>query len=659
MTNIKYRDGVGIEKVMLHPRTRPINPATFIDKMKERILDLQPEFKFGSAMEKAFETYCAVYNDVTHNNKIGGKNPIRFAIPAPTGSGKSVSSQLYLSMIPKLGYSGLLVVSKVREAIEAVKAINKLAGEEVAVCSYSTKGKYKTCPQHREIDGLRQYPIVVITHRMFTIKSHATSGLHRFNTYENKNRQCIIIDEKINFQETVYLLSSDVKKLMGYVELPLWPEAEEILMKLITFDPDKTKFKSLKLHKDLGVLKAVSASILNGNGYVGKEIDREINPEADGKRRVMVTGILDKIIYICSDARNRISKIRGSVRFSRTEDITNRFGSVAILDATMHEDMVCDAHSLNREDIRNINFSGTIRNYQNATLHICHDKARRQSRDAMYKGITKQQQKILVREYLEELYAIAGTGNLLAIIFKELRELFIAECNNDKIQFCHWGQHDSRNDLSHHTKVAIVGWNRIDPEKFKDDIHIIAKKGRKYIPIGEDEKTDAYAMQLGHVVSSAIQAFNRSASRVAVDTQGNCIKVDWYMFDDGSQASPFADIENALPGLVIKQWAPIKASNIAVPVSKADARNKRMVHWMANDRAGENVLFKDLAERFGLETNTIIKLLRKNEKFISLLKKNGIQFITKKGRYGGSYFVVPEMIISQETRDTTVSEIMG
>jgi len=55
-----------------------------------------------------------------------------------------------------------------------------------------------------------------------------------------------------------------------------------------------------------------------------------------------------------------------------------------------------------------------------------------------------------------------------------------------------------------------------------------------------------------------------------------------------------------------------------------------------------NVPFKELAEYFDVTPDAVRKLVRNSKPFIKLLKDSNIQIITKKGRYGGSFFVVPE-----------------
>jgi len=585
MSNIKYRRNIGIESIGIPTRVSPIILKQFSGLLKQRLLHLEPRFKFSSAMDLAFETYCSVYNDVIFHNRNNSK-PIRFLLAAPTGAAKSVSSQLYLSQLPALGYSGLLILSKVKEAIAAVDTINVIAGKPVAACSYSTRGNHKHCPQRVDVKELKKYPIIVITHKMFSIQSRTQASIDKFRLYDNRQRDCVVIDEKISFQETISFTTKNISQLIGYVDHPVWQNVEKALDKLIAFNPCKTDLKSLKLHKDIGVLNHAMNIITSGDGVVAQEIDRKLNPDADRARRKAVATILDKVIYFANGHNSKVDGVKGKVRFSKTEDLTNRFGTLAILDATLHEDMIADAHNLNRSDIREIMLPDNIRNYQNATLHILHDKARMQSiRFMVKKNKEPDQRRALVLEYLEELYAIAEDGKLLVIVFKALEETFKKECKNDLVQFIHWGEHDSRNDLSHHTKVALLGWNRLPINKFIDDIDGITEDSGDYVAIGDNKNTDAQALQLGHIVSSTIQALNRSASRVCIDKYGNCHKVNWYAVDDGSDDSPFEDIVASLPGVTVKEWEPAKATCISTAPKDTD-RDERMVKWLLTNHTG-------------------------------------------------------------------------
>ena len=188
------------------PILKPINPHDFADLMEIRIKFLNPGFHCGGKIRDGFIQYCLVYNDCVNLNSKGKST--QFIIPAATGSGKTVSATLYLCQIAKMGMSGLLVVSEVSVAIEAAEIINSLAGIEVAGVYYSISDKN---PLHELWHDINDLPrITIITHAMLIQRSDSGKDIEVLRTYNGKQRDIVIIDERIDLIKRISFGTNEI-----------------------------------------------------------------------------------------------------------------------------------------------------------------------------------------------------------------------------------------------------------------------------------------------------------------------------------------------------------------------------------------------------------------------------------------------------------------
>jgi len=607
MNNKSYRNQTCVKHININEVVEPVDPPTFSDFVRDRILDLQPAFVFPEPMLKSFRIMCSAYNEATLRN-IYNREPSRILIPSPTGAGKSVSARAYLSLAGKFNYSGLLVVPKVREAIDAVKDINKLAGNDISSCTYSISKDHPDCPERCSPDMAHQHRVLVITHRMFNVRSQVEHRKARLQEYDSSSRQCVIIDEKINFQETVALTTSAIREMVFYV--------------------------------------SAKSAVLSGKGLLGTERQRKKHRLEDKENRKDIAVFLLELIFLANGHRTVVSPFGSrDFRFSKTNDITNKFGSCCVLDATLDEDLIADAHELNRDDVKLIAIPDGVRNYRNVTFHDHEDKQRRQGKGFMVYGTSKKSDRnALVDEYLGELYPIAEDGKLLVITFLALIETFRKRCKKNNIEFIHWGVHDSRNDLLSFTKVAIIGWNRYRDTKPRDDINGITRN--KYVPIGKSKSTDIQAMIRGAMVSSCHQGLQRSASRVCINEYGDCCKVDVYIYDDLSSDSPIEDLVYSMKNSVVEKWTPVTQSKPIKPIrvskNKSQKLTDRIINWLLNKNSGCQVPVKDIAEYFSTTPSAIKQRITKNKYFGTEFEKAGLTYVASRGNKGVSFVVVPE-----------------
>ena len=321
--------------------------------------------------------------------------------------------------------------------------------------------------------------------------------------------------------------------------------------------------------------------------------------------------LMDRVAYVFSKT-NMVIKQGKYTFYSVNDDLTNKFGSVVILDATAEASPIYDAHLINRDDINKIKLPIGIRDYKNATLHICHDKQRRQSKAQLVDvAIEKKTLNVIVDSYLSTLYPLVSDGSkLLVITFKDIEEVFRSRCKDDNIVFIHWGEHEGSNAYSDFTKAAVIGWFRKSKRKYYEDIDAILDDTNEYMAITSSRDVDVSVMIKGGLAADFIQAFNRTRSRVAIDEDGNCAPVDFYMFDDGSHDNPVPIIEKEMPGINLFDWEPIES----YPITKsaiAEQRAERVVKWLQKLPSGATINAKSIIRHFD---GTSSKLTAKNFK---------------------------------------------
>ncbi len=624
-------------------KVEPIHPNDFRDMVKERVLHLQPKFQFGENMMSGFFYYGATYNECVFRNK-NDLPPIRLALPAPTGAVKSVSAKLYLSKSAMMGYSGLLVVGKVRNAIDAVQEINDMAGKNIAACVFTVSSKHPDCDERVELNELQNYPITVITHNMFLLRSNSMDNIELLKNYDDRSRDCVIIDEHIDFKRTVSFSSEELVEAIGLVKnIKGWSNIEKVFKTIIESDQKSTIDKAE--HPQISqIMNAGIQSLKRGDGYVGMKKDRR-DEERESKDRDWIIRLMDRVSYVFGKTNMIITSGKYTF-YSVNEDLTNKFGSVVILDATAEASPIYRAHLENRNDINQIEMPTGIRNYQNATLHICSDKQRRQSKGQLVDAAkAKKTLNLIVDSYLTALYPLVADGSkLLVVTFQAIEEIFRSRCKDDNIVFIHWGEHEGRNDFSDFTKAAAIGWFRKSKRKYYEDLDAILDDTGNYRSVTSSMDADVNTMIVGGLAADFVQFFNRTRSRVAVDEDGNCAPVDFYMFDDASHDNPVSIIEKEMPGIKIADWEPVEA----YPITKntvADGRSERIVKWLQN-QPGSIISSKSIIEHFD---GTNSKITDKNFKDVTncklfkiLLDDADIIMRIKRGRYGGIFFDIPE-----------------
>jgi hypothetical protein len=225
----------------------PVKPKYFVHKVKKQLL--ANNVLISDDMPDLLERMCRLFNFSIQPNQKLPKSVRNLVFPAQTGVGKSVSVQVYVSMLNE--HSSIIVVAKVEEAINYCNYINQLSGDEsYARCYYSLTDKNINDPMRVEAIKLREHRCVVITHNMFR-RVNKFDDTDYFSTYVDKPRDFVAIDEKLSFYDQYKLNYSQLDNLITNVEEAI--EQSKELNKLINSTEVLEvlkRFKAFLLFKD-------------------------------------------------------------------------------------------------------------------------------------------------------------------------------------------------------------------------------------------------------------------------------------------------------------------------------------------------------------------------------------------------------------------------
>jgi len=237
-------------RTILDPATMPdtpIDPEEFVEKVVVQLTSHR--VLISKDMPELLKRMCRLFNFSIHPNIELPKTVRNLVFPAQTGIGKSVSVQVYVSMLEN--YSSIIVVAKVEEVIKYCNYINQLSADEnYARCYYSLTDKNKDDPMRVEATKLRDYRCIVITHNMFQ-RVNRFDDIDYFGNYKNKPRDFVSIDEKLSFYDQYRLNYSQLDKLIVNVEDAI--EQSKLLSELASsHDVLKVlkQFKAFLLFKD-------------------------------------------------------------------------------------------------------------------------------------------------------------------------------------------------------------------------------------------------------------------------------------------------------------------------------------------------------------------------------------------------------------------------
>ncbi len=606
-------------------RDKPVDPDEFAELMRQRLLGLNKEFYVSEKMMDAFFQYGAIYNEVVNANQ--NDTAMRYVVPASTGSGKTVSVKLYMAEISKLGLSGLLVVSEVATAREAVNEINELAGCNIAgyYASEDNGEEFRF-----ELDELPE--IAVITHSLFIQRSDSGKDIDLIRKYQGNQRDLVAIDERIDLIKLVSFGTDEIPELTAILRRD--NKLEWIAGRLDRFNDIVFKHLANATAKYSDVFEEIHQGLYEQVVSLVYDLDagmynispriRKRKNDSENERRTVIN-LLDRLAFVI-DSRHAYTKEGNNTVLHRSVDLSGAFGSVAILDATANVNPLYDFVAGNRKDTVRMKRVDT-RTYEPVQLHICNHTGLTQSKTGLYTEPKKLNE--IVDLYLKLIgdALVMANDKMLVVTYKDLVPLFKERSPYDNVKFIHWGSSAARgsNEYSDFNKAMAIGWFRRPLHYYTGSILSIVDYDAYRATTGS-VMGDANHLQNMLIIDDIIQFFNRIRCRVPVGEDGGCAITDLYMFTGRSKQIPILieqSIGKEMPGIQFKEWKP---TDVKLPQKKLQTitRIENVVEWMLSKNGEYDYIgATTIAEQFGLTKSQTDKMTR-NPYFVSYTEELGI-----------------------------------
>jgi hypothetical protein len=226
----------------------PICPDAFLAKVTAELTSMG--VFISNESPELLKSMCRTFNFSMNHDPTKLPPTLRHLVfPAQTGIGKSVSLQVYVSMLVE--QSSLIVVAKVDEAISYCQKINQLSGNpNYARCYYAITDINKAHPLRLDAAELYSAQCLVITHNMFK-RVNGLENTDLFSLYQGQPRDLIVIDEKLSFYEQKQLTYAQLDTFIDRVETSVRESSKlnALPSSHVTVDVLK-KLKAFLLYKD-------------------------------------------------------------------------------------------------------------------------------------------------------------------------------------------------------------------------------------------------------------------------------------------------------------------------------------------------------------------------------------------------------------------------
>lgn len=573
----------------------PVDPAELALKVTEKLNSFK-DVVTSVDTPIMVEELCRSFNECIRLNKAGEAQTL--ILSPKTGSAKSVSSQMYVSLLEV--EASIVVVYTIEDAIETCKNINEWSGnEDYARCTYSLSGDNNN-DLRVNIDQLSQYRCIVISHALFKLANDAI-GIESLSTYKDQKREFVLVDERMDLHKDITFPLSNIKPLLKLfndikhsIELPLvdneikylesvleiFEEFKEISEMTIDIVDDKiapsyeqrsfmyvaTDMRSahdIKTH-DFSIFQNLLKDKI-------VKLEKIIDPLSLLDSKVETNKVIKKLMShlknlatILSSNFYYFAQASGSngPMIMITKNILNEFGSSVVLDATatvnrMYDDKVLE----NPDTVRHIETTNP-RKYNNFTINAC--RGVKQGKHSIYKSLTPNELKQMVELYKEIAYSLLTNKDdcLLVVVHQDFREELKKKITKKAVEFTHWGDHRGKNKWSHCNKMLVIGWNYL-PTQVHYLNFINAINGTHDINNQQlRDIRDTYS--LTQITDDLVQAVNRGAVRKTASTDGNCKESEVYMFyPTGVDGKIVMDLfKKEFEGANEKPWTPVGIEKI-------------------------------------------------------------------------------------------------
>jgi len=345
--------------------------------------------------------------------------------------------------------------------------------------------------------------------------------------------------------------------------------------------------------------------------------------------RSQVIDLLRRVSYVFESRYSNTVEGRNIV-CHREEDLSGRFGSIVVLDATSPINPEYEYRTRNSHNLKHLTRIGS-RDYQNVTMNICSSNAAKQSKYAIFNKPDRDKKlDEIVTAYLELIGSIlCADDQLLVVTYMDVVPLFKEKSPfGSQVEFIYWGSKDARgsNEFSSFNKALVIGWYRKPMHTYVQSV-IAINQVDKYISSHGSIMSDVNHLKNMLIVDDLIQFFNRIRCRTAIDDQGNCNAVELYCLTGGNEEMELiirATIAAEMPNIVFKDWKPTALKGLQSKTTKTEERAQNILKWMQS-KVGryEEISLAETKDYFSFRPCTLSKIIN-SDSFQDMLEEESI-----------------------------------
>jgi hypothetical protein len=640
----------------LHAEYALVPPQTFVDRLTAEWTTSYHNVPSVPLM-KLWTTMANTYSDAILDTAAGVAPRWRILWP-PTGSGKTLGAKVYAALQAEQNAAagdarkpvGILIVTRlIAQADEMVRAINALAGRQVAVADHS---EHRASPEQ-----LNASDVLVITHQAYvtatqTLTSARDDKWHKVTNWKGGRRLLTIIDEALcNVIEESQVKTDNLGRAIGYIPHEL-REAhahevialEELYVTLGHHAGISAGFGGgarMAWHEGKSTeavdLSALRASMLQlpYDYYIGKsdaEDRKRIAAQTD-KTLAAAEAVLDQYAYFA---------LRGMEPTLNSSKLLVPFDAPGpvVLDATAREDFIYKLME-DRADI--IPTPPGVRDYGSVTLHVARTSS------GTGKGAMVENAKTRFPRLIEDLTGrLTPERSVFFCVHKTVEHELPDDLPFAKVAKAHWGAVDGSNAFADCDVAVIFGLPFRDAVTWPTNVFFALQgvQGDDWLdnPTWNGQVNLREQMVRRQLSASIIQAINRICIRRVSDEHGGCPAADVFiMLPSGDRGEDIlASIRREMPGLQVTDW-PFEPDGPKVHRRKESTPHGRLLTYMDNRAPGRTSL-QVIARELGLSTSgkkELQKNLRnENHATAVALRAAGVTYVSEgKGRGSKSYLM--------------------
>lgn len=245
----------------------PVCPDTFLTRVTAELTSMG--VFISKDTPELLKSMCRTFNFSMNHDEAQLPPTVRHLVfPAQTGIGKSVSLQVYVSMLVQ--QSSLVVVAKVEEAISYCQKINNLTNNpNYARCYYAITDTNKDNELRLDAADLHAAQCLIITHNMFK-RVNGLDDTELFSLYQGQPRSFIAIDEKLSFYEQKQLTYAQLDTFISRVETSIHESSKlNVLPSSHVTLAILKKLKAFLIYKDDKIVTNDTSLVIKGSYYAG------------------------------------------------------------------------------------------------------------------------------------------------------------------------------------------------------------------------------------------------------------------------------------------------------------------------------------------------------------------------------------------------------